>query len=246
MKYLFDAALLPSEAFEKHDVRIVVDIVRATTQMTTFFDGGGEVLVPVSEVDEAFAMKKKLGGDWKIMGERGGVAAPGFDFGNSPIELNQAGVPKKAIITTTNGTRALMKAKDGCGRVIAGCARNAEAAAWDALCSGTHIGVICSGRAGAFSLEDTVCAGMLVEKMLALAPSNGGTEMELTDGAMAAMALWHHFGPDISAVCQEASHGKFLAGLGFTNDLIFCGETDTSSTVPVMKNIDGIPVLVGR
>ena len=66
MKYTFDVAFLPCEALKKHDARIVVDLLRATTQITTFFDMGGEVLVPVTEVDEAFAMKEKLGEDWKL------------------------------------------------------------------------------------------------------------------------------------------------------------------------------------
>ena len=148
MKYTFDVAFLPCEALKKHDARIVVDLLRATTQITTFFDMGGEVLVPVTEVDEAFAMKEKLGEDWKIMGERGGLPAPGFDFGNSPLELQAAGAPEHAIITTSNGTRAIMRAVKDCAHVIAGCARNAEAAAWDALCAGPSVGIICAGRRG--------------------------------------------------------------------------------------------------
>ena len=99
---------------------LVVDLLRATTQITTFFDGGGNVLVPLRDVDEAFRMKERLGEEWKIMGERGGLPAPGFDFGNSPLELLDAGVPEFAIITTSNGTRALMRAADGCRRVLAG------------------------------------------------------------------------------------------------------------------------------
>ena len=220
MKYTFDVAFLPCEALKKHDARIVVDLLRATTQITTFFDMGGEVLVPVTEVDEAFAMKEKLGEDWKIMGERGGLPAPGFDFGNSPLELQAAGAPEHAIITTSNGTRAIMRAVKDCAHVIAGCARNAEAAAWDALCAGPSVGIICAGRNGEFSLEDTICAGMLVEKLLALAPSNGAEEMELTDGAMAAMSLWQSMGPDITAVCQASTHG--------------------------VKEISGVPAIVGR
>ena len=87
---------------------------------------------------------------------------------------------------------------------------------------------------------------MLVEKLLALAPSNGAESMELTDGAMAAMSLWQAMGPDITAVCQESAHGKILSGLGFDNDLFFCGELDASSTVQVVKEISGIPAIVGR
>ncbi len=85
------------------------------------------------------------------------------------------------------------------------------------------------------SLEDTVCAGMIIEKMLALAPSNGGTEMELTDGAITAMALWHHFGPDLVSVCMESEHGKILQELGFAEDIFFCGENDSSAVVPYYR-----------
>lgn len=246
MKYIFDVAFLPSEILKEHDCRIVIDLLRASTQITTFFDCGGEVLVPVLETDEAFSLKSELGDEWKLMGERGGLPAPGFDFGNSPLELSAAGAPQKAVITTSNGTRAILKAADGCTQVRIACVRNAEAAAWDALCSGEKVGIIAAGRNGEFSLEDTVCAGMIVEKMLALAPSNGAEEMELTDGAIAAMALWHHLGPDISEIAMESEHGRILQGLNFTNDIFFCTELDVTATVPKLTYVNNVPVLIGR
>ena len=246
MKYIFDTAFLPSEQLKEHDTCIVVDLLRASTMITSFFDGGGSVLVPVSKVEDAFAMREKLGPDWKIMGERGGKRVEGFDFGNSPTELLAGVVPEFAVISTSNGTKAIERAARNCPHVLAGCVRNAEAVCWDALCSGERIGIICSGRNGEFSLEDAVCAGFLIEKLLALAPSNGGESMELTDGAMTAMALWHQFGPDLTAVCMESEHGRILTELGFENDLFFCTEPDTSSTVPVLKNIDGVNAIVGR
>ena len=87
---------------------------------------------------------------------------------------------------------------------------------------------------------------MIVEKMLALAPSNGAEEMELTDGAIAAMALWHHLGPDISAVAMESAHGLILQGLNFTNDILFCTEPDVTATVAKLTYVNGMPVLIGR
>ena len=246
MKYIFDVAFLPSESLKEHDCRVVIDLLRASTQITTFFDCGGEILIPVLETEESFRLKSELGDEWKLMGERGGLPAPGFDFGNSPLELSSAGAPKKAVITTSNGTRAIMRAAENCTNVSIACVRNAEAAAWDALCSGQNIGIIAAGRNGEFSLEDTVCAGMIVEKMLALAPSNGAEEMELTDGAIAAMALWHHLGPDISAVAMESAHGLILQGLNFTNDILFCKEPDVTATVAKLTYVNGMPVLIGR
>ncbi len=246
MKYIFDVAFLSSENLKEHDCRIVVDLLRASTQITTFFDAGGEVLIPVEEIDHALELKERLGRDWKLMGERGGLPAPGFDIGNSPLELIQKGAPEHAIITTSNGTKTLMRTVEDCSEIRIACSRNAEAAAWDAICSGHKIGIIAAGRNGGFSIEDTVCAGMIVEKMLTMAPSNGGTEMELTDGAIAAMALWHHFGPYITGVCMESEHGKILQGLGFTDDIIFCGEIDVTATVPRVTYINGIAAIIGR
>ena len=152
MKYLFDVAFLPSEKLKEHDCRLVVDLLRASTQITTFFDIGGEVLLPATEVAAAMELKDQLGSDWKLMGERGGLIVPGFDFGNSPLELSQNGGAQNAIITTSNGTSALMRAASDCAEVRVACARNAEAAAWEAICVGTKVGIIAAGRNGEFSM----------------------------------------------------------------------------------------------
>lgn len=246
MHFIFDVAFLPAERLRKHDCRIVVDLLRASTQMTVFFDAGGAELVLAAEVEEAFSIREALGPGWKLMGERGGLAVPGFDFGNSPLELIAKGAPERAVITTSNGTRAMLRAAEDCEKVLAGCARNAEAVAWDAVCSGTEIGVVAAGVDGGFSMEDTVCAGMLVERMLALAPENGASGMELTDGAIAAMALWHHFNSDLAAVCMESEHGRILRGLGFTEDVLFCSETDASAVVPRLALHDSFAMITAR
>lgn len=243
MKYVFDAAFLPSESLKKHDCRIVVDLLRASTQITTFFDAGGEVLIPVQELDAAFGTREKLGQEWKLMGERGGLPAPGFDFGNSPLELKGAGAPKRAIITTSNGTRALTRAAADCPVVLTACVRNAEAAVRDALKSGTNIGILCAGRNGEFSMEDSICAGLLIERLLALATENGNAEAELTDGARVALALWRTFGPDMTKVCMESEHGRILQNLGFTGDILFCAERGKTTVVPRISEHDGITAL---
>ncbi|MEG1641719.1 MAG: 2-phosphosulfolactate phosphatase [Synergistaceae bacterium] len=247
MKYKFDVAFLPTERLKNHDCRIVIDLLRATTQMVTFFDIGGETLVPVSEVQEAYDMKEKLGEEWALMGERRGIAPEGFNYGNSPTELIKDCKATRAIITTSNGTKALLRSVEDCEHVLIGCARNAEAVAWDALNKGKFIGIIPSGRHGEFSLEDTVCAGMIIEKLLSLAPSNGAEEMELTDGAMSAMALWQKLGADMEKIAKESHHGKILLERGNTEDIVFASELDRTGTVPVVVRIEnGLPVIVGR
>lgn len=247
MKNTLDVAFMPSESLKKHDCRIVVDLLRASTQITTFFDIGGQLLFPVMEIGEARELKEHLGKDWLLLGERGGLAPPDFDFGNSPTILRMQCSGKHGIISTSNGTKALLRAADDCVNVLVGCARNSEAVAFDALNKGSSIGVIASGRNGEFSLEDTVCAGMIISKMKDLAPVNGCDSVELTDGAKAALALYEHYGCDILNVCQSSEHGRILTGLGFEEDLAFCSAKDKTETVAKLIRTDGgLPVLVGR
>ena len=240
MKYTFDFSFLPGESLRSHDCRIVVDLLRASSQIVTFFDCGGEVLLPIGGVREAFELRDTLGDEWKLMGERGGRAPEGFDIGNSPSVLKATGAPAKAIMTTSNGTRTIARAAADCKQVLVGCARNAEAVAWDALCRGADIGIIASGRNGGFSMEDTVCAGMLTELLLALAPKNGAESIELTDGAIAASALWRYFGRDLEAVSMESEHGRNLQELGFAADIRFCCEAGASAVVPRISLQNGL------
>lgn len=246
MKYIFDVGFTPKDSLKDHDCRLVVDLLRASSQVVTFFEAGGEILVPASDIEKAFLAAKSMGPDWKLMGEEDGLRIDGFDYGNSPFEFLPSHAPKYAVMVTTNGTPAFIRAARDCAKVIAASARNAEAAAWDALLSGQRICVLCAGHCGRFSMEDTLCAGMLIEKMLKLAPSNGGTEMELTDAAVAAMALWHHTGCDLTASAFESEHGIKLNELGFSNDIYFCTEIDAVSTVPILTETEGVLAFVGR
>ena len=62
---------------------------------------------------------QELAGEGLLAGERLCVRIPGFDLGNSPREfLDPAG--ETVILTTTNGTRALVTAGERCERVLAG------------------------------------------------------------------------------------------------------------------------------
>lgn len=240
MKYTFDFSFLPSQRLRGHNCRIVIDLLRASSQIVTFFDCGGERLLPLEEVGRASQLREALGCQWSLMGERGGTAPEGFAFGNSPLALLERGAPAKAIMTTSNGTRAIVLAAADCPKTLIGCARNAEAVAWEALNQGANIGIIASGRNGEFSMEDTICAGMLIERLLRLAPKNGASAMELTDGALAAAALWRCFDRDLLQVSLECEHGRLLRELGFERDIEYCCETDASAAVPRVTFKDGL------
>ena len=105
-----------------------------------------------------------------MAGERRGAPIAGFDLGNSPLEFTRDRVGGRAVFfTTSNGTRALLAARAAAAVGVAALVNLGAAARW-AAAGGRDIVVLCAGERGARSLEDSVCAGLLVERIAAAAP----------------------------------------------------------------------------
>ncbi len=104
-------AFTPDEAGEA-PTGIVVDVIRATSTICQALAAGYERVLCTAEVEEARALRETLGSG-VLGGERKNVLIPGFDFGNSPREYAE---PRDAtlILTTTNGTRAIVSAGRRC------------------------------------------------------------------------------------------------------------------------------------
>ena len=225
-----EVVLSPGENLPEADSWMVIDILRATTTMSVFFERGGTCLYPASSIEEGIALRKTLAssGDAPLlMGERNGLRPPGFDLGNSPLELldRDLGLHSVAVMATTNGTRALLKAAAAGCPVRPVCARNASAVLEASLTSGERIGIYCAGRMGRAALDDTACAGLLVELLL----KRGAAELD--DGARMALAAWRDGGRDLPALLADSDHGKTLLSIGFEEDIRFAGEIDRSSVV---------------
>jgi len=89
----------------------VIDVFRAFTTAAVAFARGARQIVMVGTVEEALALRERGLGQ-VCMGEVGGRAPPGFDFGNSPFELSQANLAGKTIIQRTGaGTQGVVAAK---------------------------------------------------------------------------------------------------------------------------------------
>src|SRR3954454_8565361 len=109
--------LLPSltpESGLRGGVAVVIDVLRATTMIVHALVAGCTEVIPVSEVEEARQIAAALPvGSALLAGERQGVPIDGFDLGNSPDECTSARCRGKTmVITTTNGTRALLACGD--------------------------------------------------------------------------------------------------------------------------------------
>lgn len=230
-----DVALVPGEARRWHGtVCIVVDVLRASSTIVTLFDRGCRTVIPAGSVTEARRLARKHG--YVLAGERDGLAPPGFDFGNSPSELAHAALEGKTVVlTTSNGTVALRRLAHA-PAVLIGCLLNATACCQQGLALAERydapLGIVCAGRHGYFVLDDSVCAGFLVETVMGLLRSRG-EECTLGDAARAAWRLWRSY-PDFCTAFRESASGRRVMEIGLEEDMVFCARPDVSRGVPIL------------
>lgn len=218
-----DVVFSPAEPLPRADCWLVVDLLRASTTIVAFFECGGRCLLPAATVDEARDLKRRLPGRWLLMGERDALPPEGFDLGNSPLELASVDMTAfdGAVMTTTNGTRALLAAAERGGEIRVACVRNARAAAVRAAAF-RSVAVLCAGLEGRPALDDTACAGLLVDRLLERGPR------ELGDGAQMALSLFRDRRCSLADLVSMSRHGRRLKTLGLEADLLYCCETDRS------------------
>lgn len=217
------------------DVWLVIDVLRATTVMTRWFELGGTELYPVKTPDEARHLVlelKERGSSPLLMGEVNGIPPDGFDLGNSPLDLTYELVQEHycGVMSTTNGTVALLEAASSGSPVIAVSLRNSSACLDYALKIGRRIGLLCSGRKRRPSWEDTLCAGSILEELA----SRG--ELAMTDSAKIALTLWENRGEDLEVCVRKSEHAVYLEHIGYTNDIAFACENDVSTVVPLLAS----------
>lgn len=210
------------------DACLVVDLFRATTTLVSFFAHGGPRCLPVEKVDEARALRASLGPMWILAGERDALPPEGFDLGNSPRAFEGMDLARRQgmVMTTTNGTRGLLKAAKCGGAVLVACGLNAGAAAARALEFGDRVCILCCGQEGKPALEDSICAGLLVERLLLLRPG-----LSLGKGARTVLEAWCRAGRKLEAA-MRSPHARRLREIGFSEDLDFCCRVDVTGIVP--------------
>jgi 2-phosphosulfolactate phosphatase len=228
-----DVALTPADASGAlAHTAIVVDVLRATTTVVTACDAGCRRVIPVGDLEAAMAAAAGLPRSQVLLGgERGGEPIPGFDLGNSPLEYTPARVGGRTIVlTTTNGTTTMKRATLARAAAVAALLNVHAAAEW-ALARRDDVTVLCAGDVGALSLEDAVCAGLLVQRMRLRAAG-----LELTAAALLALRLAEYYGARLAEVRQHSRWARRLAAGGHGDDIDACLQVGTTSMVPVFES----------
>jgi 2-phosphosulfolactate phosphatase len=201
-------------------IGIVVDVLRATSTICQALASGYERVLCCAEIDEARALADREG-PAELAGERRLEHIEGFDFGNSPRELEGTAATATLILTTTNGTRLLVAAADRFERVFVGSLLNLDAVAAAARESGEDVAVLCAGVLGELALDDAYCAGRIAESL-------GG---EPEDSARAAILLARSF-PSAAEGLGASRSAANLRRHGLEADVEICARESVLDVVP--------------
>jgi 2-phosphosulfolactate phosphatase len=224
----------------------VIDILRATTSICAALSHGAKAIIPVASTEKALRLSQTIGNaDVLLAGERNCVRIPGFHLGNSPGEMTEAAVRGKTIIvTTSNGTRALL-ACQGAAAVFPTAAVNLSVAAERAretLEGDQDVLIVCAGRDGAFSLDDAYCAGRLATAIF------GDTKPRsaLNDAGLASLDLVRRYGSRWRRPLAYSRAGRELIRLGFSADVREAARLDAYPILPHFheRRITLVPVPV--
>jgi 2-phosphosulfolactate phosphatase len=212
---------------------VVLDVLRASSTITVALNNGAREIIPVASIESAVKISGSLFGEVTLRGgERNGKTIEGFNLGNSPLEYSETAVKGKSIIyCTSNGSVAIARSRYA-RTLIVGSFLNLTAVVDFIRDENKDFLFICAGRIntiGYFSLEDAVCAGMMIQKLMKFE----SLELILSDSAKAALALYKSFGRSILKMLKTCEHGKYLIEIGFTDDLKICAAVDSVPVLPV-------------
>jgi 2-phosphosulfolactate phosphatase len=222
-----DVVFTPDEAGAA-PTGIVIDVIRATSTICQALAAGYARVFCAAEVEEARALREALGGG-VLGGERNAVRIPGFDLGNSPREyLEPAG--QTLVLSTTNGTRAVVAAAQRCDRVLIASLLNLAAVVEAARAHGEDVLVVCAGVQGTLALDDAFVAGRIVELL-----GSGRT-----DAAEAAARLVSTWSGAVEAFRASKSGRNLLENAPeLEEDIAFCARESVLDVVPLLAGTHG-------
>lgn len=228
-----DVAFTPDEAGEA-PTGIVIDVIRATSTICQALASGYERVYCASEIDGARALRDELGGGL-LGGERDAVRIPGFDLGNSPREyLEPTG--ETLILSTTNGTRAVVSAAQRCERVLIASLLNLAAVVEAARAEEEDVLVVCAGVEGRPNLDDTYVAGRIAELL-------GWERTDAAAGAVRLVGTWS--GAEEAFRASKSGRNLLDNAPDLEPDIAFCARESVLDVVPRLASLrDGVAELV--
>lgn len=227
---------LTAADLSEDDVRgrtvVVVDVLLAGSVIAAALDNGARAVVPVADLAEAGKLAANMDTSAYLTGgERGGNPIDGYHLGASPREYARADLDGRTVVYhSSHGTS-----------VIAG-ARAAETVVVASLLNVSRVGaflreqtdeivIVCAGWGNRVALEDTLCAGMLLQRLW-----DGRDTGRIADGAHIALSLFERDAEHLERSIRRSSRAHHLAQRGDHEDVDFCLRVDAIPVLPELRD----------
>lgn len=223
-------ALVPHYQVEGKIV-VVIDILRATSSICVAFAHGAKRILPVLTPDEAisFRIAKYL-----VAGERDGKKIDGFDMGNSPFDFMENVQGKEIVMTTTNGTQAIIASRFG-KKIIIGSFLNLGILTTWLSQQKEDVLLLCSGWKNKLNLEDFLFAGVLADRLI-------DTHNLEEDSVITARHLVKIANGDYLGFIKNAAHAQRFERLGIEKDMAYCLQEGIIDIIPELKGDYLVPM----
>jgi len=229
LEVCYSPDLFPVYFTKKECVVVVIDIFRATSAICTAFQEGVNQIIPVATIEEARAYQSK---GYVAAAERHGEIVEGFDIGNSPFSyMNPELKGKDVVLSTTNGTQAIEKAK-AAEQIIVGSFLNLTAVCKHLENENRDVILLCAGWKGRYNLEDSLFAGAVLDYFEGSKVFTG-----IADSSLAAREMCQAAKGNLNDFLKNSSHRRRLQRLNLEKDIEYCLQIDTMDLVPIFDGV---------
>ena len=176
-----------NDAKQATGLAVIIDVFRAFTVEPYLINNGAKKLVPVGDMQIAYDYKEK-DNNYILIGERNGIILPGFDYGNSPSQIENIDFSEKTIIHTTScGTQGIVKAINA-KKIITGSLVNAKAIArYITKNKINEISLVALCRTGKLPADEDILCAKYIKSLVEDKPLNNMKEeiekLKITTGS---------------------------------------------------------------
>jgi len=211
-------------------IMVIIDVFRATSTIAAALYNGAKCVIPVDTVDKAISISKSIEGI--AAGERDGKIAEGLTHGNSPLEYPAEFITDRTLVlTTTNGTKLLHLAlQKGVDTIVTASFPNIDAVCAYLLSQNKDVILGCSGWKDRFNLEDTLCAGAIINKVKDAFTIH-------CDSSLMAESLYRQHEDNLPAFSTQFTHyHRLVKRMGLQADIDFCLTPNIANVLPLYKD----------
>src|SRR5688500_12108117 len=196
---------------------VVFDVLRATTTMAAALHAGVTEIRLFDNLDAARAAAAAAHEKPRLLcGEAQCRAPAGFDLGTSPGQFLASHRGAAMFMCTTNGTRALLAAREAAVLFI-GAIVDASAVAAALRATGRNVTLLCAGTNGEVAMEDVIGAGAVLAVLDAKASN---------DVALMAMRLFDASRNDLRDALRQTAGGRNVIDAKLDADIDFAARLD--------------------